>query len=416
MNTLTLEQERGAKLKMKTMNKTNKFKRIFVLVLDSLGVGESDDAIKYGDLGTNTLKHLSYSKSDFSIPILQKLGIGNLTDVNNTKKTDNPLACYGIMKELSVGKDTLTGHWEMMGVKVDTPFPSFTDTGFPKELIDELEKQTGHKFIGNISASGTEIIKVLGEQQLQTKELIVYTSADSVLQIACNEDVFPIEEQYRVCEIARKITLSKKEWMVGRIIARPFVGTNKDNFTRTPKRHDYAVDPFGKTILETLKENDYSVIGVGKINDIFNGVGITETYKTKSNDHGMDESINLLNKDFTGLCFINLVDFDAIYGHRRNAVGYAECLEQFDEKLKIFLEGLNNDDLLIITADHGNDPIHTGTDHTRENVPLLVYSKLINNPVNLGVRESFSDIGCTIAENFNLEKPIIGKSFLDKLN
>ena len=397
------------------MMTNNRFKRIFVLVLDSLGVGESSDAIKYGDQGTNTLKHLSYSKIDFSIPVLQKLGIGNITDINNTNKTDKPLASYGIMKELSVGKDTLTGHWEMMGLKVDTPFPAFTDTGFPKELVDELEKQTGHKFIGNISASGTEIIKDLGEQQLQTKELILYTSADSVLQIACNEEVFPIEEQYRVCEIARKITLSRKEWMVGRIIARPFVGTNKNNFTRTPKRHDYAVNPFGKTILETLKENDYSVIGVGKINDIFNGVGITETYKTKSNDHGMDESINLLNKDFNGLCFINLVDFDAIYGHRRNALGYAECLEQFDKKLKVFLEGLKDDDLLIITADHGNDPIHTGTDHTRENVPLLVYSKSLNEPTNLGFRDSFSDIACTIAENFNIEQPSIGKSFLNKL-
>ena len=396
------------------MNK-NQFNRIFVIVLDSLGVGESNDASKYGDLGTNTLKHLSYSKTNFSIPTLQKLGIGNITDVNNTEPTNNILASFGVMKELSVGKDTLTGHWEMMGLKVDTPFPAFTDTGFPKELVDELEKQTGHKFIGNISASGTEIIKDLGEQHLKTKELILYTSADSVLQIACNEDVFPIEEQYRVCEIARKITLSRKEWMVGRIIARPFIGTNKDNFTRTPKRHDYAVNPFGKTVLESLKENDYSVIGVGKINDIFNGVGITETHKTKSNDHGMDETINLLNKDFKGLCFVNLVDFDALYGHRRDALGYANCLEQFDLKLKTFLEGLREDDLVILTADHGNDPLHTGSDHTRENVPLLVYSKSLNNPINLGVRETFADIACTISDNFNIEKPNIGKSFLKEI-
>lgn len=396
------------------MNK-NKFDRIFVIVLDSLGVGASQDACKYNDLGTNTLKHLSYSKTNFSIPTLQKLGIGNITDINNTPKNDNHLASYGILKELSVGKDTLTGHWEMMGIKVDTPFPAFTDTGFPKELIDELEKETGHKFIGNISASGTEILKDLGEQHLKTKELILYTSADSVLQIACNEDVFPIEEQYRVCEIARKITLSKKEWMVGRIIARPFIGTNKDNFTRTPKRHDYAVNPFDKTILETLKENDYSVIGVGKISDIFNGVGITESIKTKSNDHGMDETIKLLEKDFKGLCFVNLVDFDALYGHRRDAVGYANCLEQFDNKLSILLEGLKDNDLLILTADHGNDPIHTGTDHTRENVPLIVYSKSLNKPVDLGIRESFSDIACTITDNFNVEKPKIGKSFLNEL-
>lgn len=394
--------------------KNNKFKRVFVIVLDSLGVGEAKDASKYGDANTNTLKHLSYSKSDFYIPNLEKLGIGNITDVNNTKPTNNNLGSFGIMKELSVGKDTLTGHWEMMGIKVDTAFPAFTDTGFPEELVKQLEEQSGHKFIGNIAASGTEIIKDLGEQHLKTKELILYTSADSVLQIACNENVYPIEELYRVCEIARKITLENKDWMVGRIIARPFIGDNKNNFTRTPKRHDYAVNPFGKTILETLKENDYSVIGVGKINDIFNGVGITETYKTKSNEHGMDETINLLNKDFDGLCFVNLVDFDAVYGHRRDAIGYAKCLESFDKQLGILLNNLREDDLLILTADHGNDPIHTGTDHTRENVLLLTYSKN-NKPVNLGIRESFADVACTIAENFNIQLPLIGKSFLKEI-
>lgn len=395
---------------MKDNNK--KFKRIFVIVMDSLGVGASDDASKYNDEGTNTLKHLSYFKKDFSIPTLQKLGIGNITDVNNTEFNENHLASYGVMKELSVGKDTLTGHWEMMGLKVDTPFPAFTDTGFPQELIDELKRETGHDFIGNIAASGTEILKDLGEEHIKTKKLIIYTSADSVLQIACNEDVFPIEEQYRVCEIARKVTLSKKEWMVGRIIARPFIGNNKDNFTRTPKRHDYAVNPSGKTVLETLKENDYDVIAVGKINDIFNGVGVTKTIKTKNNEHGMDETIELLKEDFTGLCFVNLVDFDALYGHRRDALGYAECVERFDKKVNLFLEGLNDDDLLILSADHGNDPVHSGTDHTRENVPLIVYSKKSNNPINLGTRETFSDIGATIADNFNIEKPLIGKSFL----
>ena len=400
---------------MMKVNNYNKFKRVFVIVMDSLGVGAGDDAYKYNDEGTNTLKHLSYAKKDFSIPTLQKLGLGNITDVNNTEFNENHLASYGVMKELSVGKDTLTGHWEMMGLKVDTAFPAFTDTGFPQELIDELKKQTGHDFIGNIAASGTEILKDLGEEHIKTKKLIIYTSADSVLQIACNEDVFPIEEQYRVCEIARKVTLSKKEWMVGRIIARPFIGDNKDNFTRTAKRHDYAVNPSGKTVLESLKENDYSVIAVGKINDIFNGVGVTETIKTKSNEHGMDETIKLLEKDFTGLCFVNLVDFDAVYGHRRDALGYAECVERFDKKINLFLEGLNEDDLVILSADHGNDPIHSGTDHTRENVPLIVYSKKANNPVDLGIRESFSDIGCTIADNFNVEKPLIGKSFLNQI-
>lgn len=386
-----------------------------MIVMDSLGVGAGDDAYKYNDEGTNTLKHLSYAKEDFSIPTLQKLGLGNITDVNNTKFNKNHLASYGVMKELSVGKDTLTGHWEMMGLKVDTAFPAFTDTGFPQELINELKKQTGHDFIGNIAASGTEILKDLGEEHIKTKKLIIYTSADSVLQIACNEDVFPIEEQYRVCEIARKVTLSKKEWMVGRIIARPFIGDNKDNFTRTTKRHDYAVNPSGKTVLESLKEKKYSVIAVGKINDIFNGVGVTESIKTKNNEHGMDETIKLLEKDFTGLCFVNLVDFDAVYGHRRDALGYAECVERFDKKINLFLEGLNEDDLVILSADHGNDPIHSGTDHTRENVPLIVYSKKSNNPVDLGIRETFSDIGCTIADNFNVQKPLIGKSFLNQI-
>ncbi len=408
MNLLTQEQERLVKTMIN-------FKRIFVIVLDSLGVGAALDAHKYNDLNTNTLKSLSYSKKDFSIPTLEKLGIGNITDVNNTKYNPNHLSSYGIMKEMSVGKDTLTGHWEMMGLKVDTPFPAFTDTGFPEDLIEELRKQTGHDFIGNIAASGTEIIKELGEEHIKTKKLIIYTSADSVLQIACNEDVFPIEELYRVCEIARKVTLSKKEWMVGRIIARPFIGTNKDNFTRTPKRHDYAVSPSGKTVLESLKENDYDVIAVGKINDIFNGVGITKTIKTTSNENGMDITIEEAKNDFTGLCFVNLVDFDALYGHRRDALGYAECLERFDKKLNLFLEGLKDDDLLILSADHGNDPNHIGTDHTRENVPLLVYSKSIKNPINLGISETFADIGCTIADNFNVEQPLIGKSFKNKL-
>lgn len=396
-------------------NNKNKFKRIFVIVADSLGVGASEDAINYNDEGSNTLKHLSYAKKDFFVPSLYKLGIGNITDVNNTPFNENHIGSYGIMKELSVGKDTLTGHWEMMGLKVDTPFPAFTETGFPQELIDELKKQTGHDFIGNIAASGTEIIKDLGEEHMKTKKLIIYTSADSVLQIACNEDIFPIEEQYRVCEIARKVTLEKKEWMVGRIIARPFIGTDSSNFTRTPKRHDYAVNPSGKTVLESLKENDYNVIAVGKINDIFNGVGITQTYKTKNNEHGMDITIDLLKEDFKGLCFVNLVDFDAAYGHRRDALGYAECVERFDKKINLFLEGLNDDDLLIITADHGNDPIHHGTDHTRENVPLLVYSKTMQKPTNLGLRQSFSDIACTIADNFAVVQPNIGKSFLNEI-
>lgn len=391
-----------------------KFKRIFVIVMDSVGAGEAKDSYKYNDEGANTLEHASLAKVSFNIPTLKQLGIGNITKINNTKPEISPLASFGKMREISVGKDTLTGHWEIMGLKVENPFPSFTDNGFPQELIAELEKQTGHQFIGNYAASGTEIIKELGEEHMKTKALIIYTSADSVLQIAANESVCPLNELYRVCEIARKITIEHKEWMVGRIIARPFIGDSPANFTRTTGRHDYAVAPSGKTVLETLKDNDYDVIAVGKINDIFNGVGITESYKSKSNDHGMDITIEIAEKQFEGLCFVNLVDFDALYGHRRNALGYAECIEQFDNKLKQLLPLITSDDLLILTADHGNDPIHSGTDHTRELVPLLVFSKKCQGK-DLGVRETFADIACTIAENFNIEMPKIGNSFLEEL-
>ena len=391
------------------------YKRIFVIVADSLGVGELEDSSLYGDKGANTLSHLSYSKSDFHIPTLAKLGIGNITDVNNTPKNSHPLASYGKMKEISVGKDTLTGHWEIMGLKVTKKFPSFTENGFPQELIDKLEKETGHKFMGNIAASGTEIIKELGERQLETKEMIIYTSADSVLQIAASEELFPLDEIYRVCDIARKITLENPDWMVGRVIARPFIGKTKDTFTRTSNRHDYAVKPFGRTVLEEMKENDYSVISVGKIKDIFDGVGITEAYRSKSNHDGMDITIRICKEfDFTGLCFVNLVDFDALYGHRRNPVGYANCVEEFDQQLDEFINSMRADDLLIICADHGNDPTHSGTDHTREHVPVLVYNAL-TKATDLKVRSTFADIGATISDNFALKMPDIGTSFLKEL-
>ncbi len=391
-----------------------KFKRIFVIVMDSVGAGEANDSYKYNDEGANTLEHASFAKENFNIPTLKNLGIGNITIINNTEPEISPVASFGKMREISVGKDTLTGHWEIMGLKVENPFPSFTDNGFPRELIQELEKQSGHKFIGNYAASGTEIIKELGAEHMKTKALIIYTSADSVLQIAANESICPLEELYRVCEIARRITIEHKEWMVGRIIARPFVGDSPENFVRTTGRHDYAVAPSGKTVLETLKENNFDVIAVGKINDIFNGVGITETYKSKSNDNGMDITIEIAQKQFNGLCFVNLVDFDALYGHRRNALGYAECIEQFDAKLKQLLPFITNDDLLILTADHGNDPIHSGTDHTRELVPLLVYTKN-HKGRDLGLRQTFADIACTIADNFDVKKPAIGSSFLKEM-
>lgn len=391
-----------------------KFKRVFVIVADSLGVGALEDAYKYNDEGANTLKHLSYAKSDFHIPVLESLGIGFITDINNTRPVENPLASYGKMRELSVGKDTLTGHFEIMGLKVDTPFPVFTETGFPKELVDLLEKETGHKFIGNIAASGTEIIKELGEEHIKTKALILYTSSDSVLQIAANESVIPLEELYRVCEIARKITLEHPQWMVGRIIARPFIGTNPENFTRTANRHDYAIKPFGKTTLDFLKEAGYDVIAIGKIRDIFDGEGITESIKTKSNLDGMMQTIEVAKRNFTGLCFVNLVDFDAVYGHRRNALGYAQSVEEFDKTLETLLPLIKEEDLLIICADHGNDPLHHGTDHTREYVPLLVYNKNLPS-VNLGIRETFADVGYTICDIFGTKKPSIGSNLLDDI-
>lgn len=390
------------------------YKRIFIIVADSLGIGAMDDAEKYNDVGANTLKHLSYAKADFSIPTLGKLGIGHLTDINNTPPATRPLASYGRMKELSVGKDTLTGHWELMGLYIKRSFPVFTDTGFPAELINKLEAETGRGFIGNYAASGTEIIKELGDEHMKTGKLILYTSTDSVLQIAAHEEICPLEELYRVCGIARKITLDEPAWTVGRIIARPFVGENKTNFTRTPNRRDYAIKPFEKTVLDSLKANGYDVIAVGKIYDIFAGEGITEVYKTKSNRHGMEEMIRLAKRDFSGVAFANLVDFDAVYGHRRNALGYAQAVEEFDRALEEFLPLVSDEDLLIVCADHGNDPVHHGTDHTREYVPLLAYNPL-NSGKNLGERESFADVGATLSENFGAEKPSIGKSFLKEI-
>ena len=390
-------------------------KRAFVIVIDSLGAGSDDKAFEYGDQGANTLKHIfEATKGEYKIPTLQKLGLCNLTTVEGNPKIEHPIGYYTKMKEASNAKDTMTGHWEMMGLRIDDPFITFTENGFPQALIDELEAKTGYKYIGNIAASGTEIIKDLGERHMETKELILYTSADSVLQIAANEDLIGIDELYRCCEVAREITM-KKEWKVGRIIARPFVGTNKDNFTRTSNRHDYALDPFGKTALESLKENGLDVISVGKINDIFNKKGITKAIKSKSSLEGMDQTIEVAKEDFNGLCFTNLVDFDAKWGHRRNAEGYAKELADFDEKLAILLDTLREDDLLFITADHGNDPTWTGSDHTREFVPLIVYKK--NNKASglLDLRETFADIGATVCDMFNVENPGYGISILDKI-
>ncbi|MCI5583631.1 MAG: phosphopentomutase [Anaeroplasma sp.] len=388
------------------------YKRIFCVVMDSVGCGTAPLSYLYGDDGANTIKHISYHENGISLPTLEKLGYGNLCEIKGVK----PIAIkgyYGKMDELSTGKDTMTGHWEMMGIKTTSPFMTFTDTGFPKKLIDELEEKTGHKVIGNYAASGTEILKELGEEHIKTGAMIVYTSADSVLQIACHEEYFGLEELYRCCKIAREICM-KPEYMVGRIIARPFIGNTKDTFKRTTNRHDYALSPSDTTVLNYLKDNGYDVISIGKINDIFNTSGITEAYKTTSNHNGMEIAIELAKKDFTGLCFSNLVDFDALYGHRRDPKGYKMSLEEFDNDLNLLIKSLNDDDLLIITADHGNDPTWKGTDHTREYVPLLVYSNNINAG-SLGTRSSFADIGATISENFNVKMPKIGKSFLKEL-
>ena len=389
------------------------YKRIFTIVIDSVGCGEAPKSYLYGDKNVNTIGNLARVVGGINMPTMQKMGLGNITDIIGVEPTNNPIASFGKMDELSNGKDTMTGHWEIMGLEVKTPFLTFSEHGFPQELVDELEKQTGYKMIGNKSASGTAILDELGEEHMKTKALILYTSADSVLQLAAHEETFGVEELYRCCKIAREITM-KPEWMVGRVIARTFIGNPTDGYTRTPNRHDYALAPFGKTVLNTLKDNDLSVIGIGKISDIYNGSGITESHRNLSNHHGMEQIINFAEKDFTGLCFLNLVDFDAAYGHRRDPQGYAKCLEEFDVQLAEFLEKITEEDLVIITADHGNDPTAPGSDHTREYVPLVVYRKNGKN-INLGTRTSFADIGATIAENFNLEMPEIGKSFLNEI-
>lgn len=388
-------------------------KRVFLIVLDSVGIGAAPDANEYGDLGAHTLGNIAKSM-DLKIPNLQQLGLGNIECIKGVEPVEDPKAVYTKMQEASLGKDTMTGHWELMGLYIDTPFKTFTDTGFPTELISELEQKTNRKVIGNVSASGTEIIKDLGEHHLKTGDLIVYTSADSVLQIAMHEEIIPIEEQYRISEIARAITM-KPEWKVGRVITRPFIGTNRDNFKRTSNRHDYALKPHDKTTLNFLSEQKYDVIALGKINDIFDGFGITQFEKTVSNDDGMEKIMKWVEKDFKGLCFLNLVDFDALYGHRRDPIGYGKAIEAFDQQLKPLMDSLRDDDLLILTADHGNDPTHHGTDHTREYVPLLVYSKKFKRTVELPVLNTFADLGATINDMFKTELPKYGKSFLKYL-
>lgn len=377
-----------------------KFKRIFLIVIDSLGIGAMKDAAEYGDAGADTLGHIDRTVKELKLPAMERLGLGNLCTLSHVAPSDHPLGYYARLNEASLGKDTMTGHWEMMGLHITTPFKTFTEHGFPPELIHELEERTGHKIVGNRSESGTKILDDLGEHQIRTGDMIVYTSADSVLQIAGHEETFGLDELYRCCEIAREITM-KDEWKVGRVIARPYVGRKKGEFKRTPNRHDYAVSPFGKTALDILKDAGYDVISVGKIADIFNNQGITEKYHSDSSVQGMEQTIEIAKRDFHGLTFVNLVDFDALWGHRRNPGGYGRELEKFDEKLTQLLPLIREDDLLMITADHGNDPTYTGTDHTREQTPLLIYSPGLKGG-QLPVQDTFAVSGATILDNFGL--------------
>ncbi len=393
-----------------------KYKRIFLIVIDSLGIGAATDAAKYGDEGTNTLGHISERMNEFNMPNLQKLGLANLCKLKQVPPVSEPMGRCMTLKEKSLGKDTMTGHWEMMGLHITTPFKTFTDTGFPPELIAELEERTGHKVIGNKSASGTAILDELGEEQLATDSMIVYTSSDSVLQICGHEEVFGLQELYRCCEIARDITM-KDEWKVGRVIARPYLGDKAGAFTRTSNRHDYAIKPFGVTALNAMKDAGFDVISVGKISDIFVEEGITESHRSKTSVHGMEQTIEIADMDFTGLCFVNLVDFDTNWGHRRNPIGYGEEIERFDVKLGELTEKLGEDDLLILTADHGNDPTHVGTDHTRENVFLIAYSPSMDKGGMIGEADTFAVLGASITDNFGVKMPegTIGYSVLDKL-
>lgn len=384
-----------------------KYKRIFLVVLDSVGIGGANDSSNFGDYDVNTLLH-TLESTNGSLPNLEKMGLLNLIYDKNIVSD----SYYMKANCKSLGKDTLTGHLEIMGIETKKPLKTFTDTGFPEELIHELEEKTGRKVIGNISASGTEIIERLGEEHMKTGNIIVYTSADSVLQIASHENVVPLEELYKICSIAREITL-KEEWKVGRIIARPFVG-EVGNFTRTSNRHDYALNPPKETILDKLKENNVEVIAIGKINDIFNSCGITSAVKTKDNTDGIEKIKEAINKDFTGLCFANLNDFDSKYGHRRNPVGYMKALSEVDDSINSIKSLLNDDDLLILTADHGNDPTAPGTDHTREMTPVLIYNKNFKEPRKLEDLETFASIGATIADNFNVTYTL-GDSILGKL-
>lgn len=393
-----------------------RYQRVFLIVLDSLGIGAMPDSRDYGDVGVDTFGHIADVVGEMKIPNLRRMGMLNLHPVRGMKAEEHPAGRFMKMAEASHSKDTMTGHWEMMGLKTEKPFKTFTEHGFPQELIAELEKRCGKKVIGNKSASGTQILDELGEEEIRDGSMIVYTSADSVLQICGNEETFDLENLYRCCEIARELTM-RDEWKVGRVIARPYVGKKKGEFIRTSNRRDYALKPFGKTVLNVLKDSGLDVIAVGKIRDIFSGEGITKAYHSESSVHGMEQTCQICKSDFHGLCFTNLVDFDALWGHRRNPQGYAREIEKFDEGLGKLAAELKENDLLILTADHGNDPTYTGTDHTREYVPFLAYSPTMKETGLMRESDTFAAIGATIAENFQVEMPegTIGTSRLSEL-
>lgn len=391
------------------------FKRVFLIVIDSVGCGELEDAPLFGDQGANTIKHIAEVGNGITLPVMESLGYGHLTEIQGVAPVKNPIGYYTKMKEISNGKDTLTGHWELMGLNIEVPFNTFTETGFPDELIKELEEKTGRKVVANKASSGTVILDEYGEHQMKTGDLIVYTSSDSVLQIAAHEDpkYVGLDNLYKACEIAREMT-REGDWKLGRIIARPFIGESTGNFKRTANRHDYALKPFDNTALTYLKEAGFDVVSFGKIKDIYDGEGITDAYKQVSNKHGMENFIKYADTDFNGLAYLNLVDFDALFGHRRDPLGYKDALEEFDAQLGELMTKLNEDDLVMITADHGNDPTFPGSDHTREYVPMLAYSPSLPGG-KIDVRGSFADIGATISENFKTKQAKNGVSFFKDL-
>ncbi|QAY68401.1 phosphopentomutase [Paenibacillus protaetiae] len=390
------------------------FDRITVIVLDSVGIGELPDAASFGDAGSHTLGHIVERVPGITLPNLRRLGLDRIARLGSWSAPDGqPEAVYTKMAEVSAGKDTMTGHWELMGLDIKVPFRTFPD-GFPPELIQQFEEQTGRKVIGNKAASGTDILDELGEEQLRTGAWIVYTSADSVFQIAAHEGTIPLEELYEACRIARELTLDDR-YAVGRVIARPYAG-QPGAFKRTPNRHDYALKPPAPTVLDALKSGGYDTIAIGKINDIFDGEGITSATATVSNADGIAKTAQALKQPFRGLLFTNLVDFDSLYGHRRDPEGYASALEEFDRAVPELMRLTGERDLLVITADHGNDPVHPGTDHTREYVPLLLYSPAFKRPGQLAVRSTYADLGATIAHNFGVAAPPNGSSFLSELD